>query len=101
MSSKAKVKAKRSRAAKKLEECPGIDGPSVSGKRMKKLPTLWSEQAKSTRYKTAKPDPDMMEEMAIKDEVNKGMPDNLDRTFSLPDTAKRGKMTFQMIQKPK
>ena len=46
---KGKLKAKRearSRAVKRLEECPGVNGPSVSGKRMKKLPSYWEQKKK-------------------------------------------------------
>ena len=49
----SKAKARRAKTNKKLESCPGISGPSASGKLMRKLPSYWQEEpsAKELRYK--------------------------------------------------
>ena len=38
--------AKKSRMAKKLENCPGVSSTSASGKIIRPLPVIWSEMAK-------------------------------------------------------
>ena len=72
----AKAGKTRSRASKRLEECPGVKGPSASGKRIRKLPTYWEEQPEVK--------PELIPQV-VKDELKQataGLIGGLDATFS-------------------
>ena len=46
---------KKSSKLSKLDKCPGIHAPSLSGKRMKPLPQIWAEkEAKETEEEASK-----------------------------------------------
>ena len=64
---KAKEK-KRTRTARWLEECPGISGPSLSGRRIKPLPQHWPKAEKVTVTSDQAQVAPAMEEMTIKEE---------------------------------
>ena len=57
---------RKTRAASRLEKCPGVSAPSLSGKRMRPLPAIWQEN----RAKNLKANAE---------------PENLDSTFSFSE----------------
>ena len=63
------------RAVKRLENCPGVNGPSASGKRIKKLPSYWAEQQAAGPQLVAK-------DVTGQEAVTAGLLGGLDATFS-------------------
>ena len=86
-------KAKLSRAQMKLENCPGINQPSLSGKIMKPLTTIWKQEPKKEEALTPEaPSPDMkIRDITGQDYVSSGLV-GMDSTFTFsPRDSKDGK----------
>ena len=63
------------RVVKRLENCPGVNGPSASGKRIRKLPSYWAEQKADDNQLVAK-------DVTGQEAVTAGLLGGLDATFS-------------------
>ena len=84
-----KARVGRTRAEKRLEECPGVDGPSLSGKRIRKLETYWPEQGEAAN--TAGNVPTMKEEDVTGEfGATAGLLGGLDATFSFSPRDRKG-----------
>ena len=78
---KKSVKVSRTRAEKRLEECPGVNGPSRSGKRIRKLESYWPEQEGAAN--AAADNPAMKEEDVTGEHgATAGLVGGLNATFS-------------------
>ena len=91
----------KSRATKKLEDCPGVSAPSLSGKRMEPIPVLFVRESKklameAARKKSEPSTPQMLSRDVTGDEgANAGLL-GLNATFSFSprdfDKVKTGKL---------
>ena len=91
---------RRSRAAKRLAECPGVGQTSASGKIMRPLPSIWRAQQQPLKREAVE-DVKPKAEMKLEEEVGAdqlsyqsalaGL-EGLNSTFSFPTYDKKGKL---------
>ena len=98
---------RRSRAAKRLAECPGVGQASASGKIMRRLPAIWRDQPlkREREDEEAKPlpKPELKQEEDVgADQLSyqsamAGL-EGLNSTFSFPQYDKKGKLRNLLFQ---